>query len=211
MEKQNRISWNLYKILSENKDEDDEKDFDLEDNAKGKVLKFPNEHISTPIGDIPSLDGWSPLRDRNFYIADVNFVLTDQHIKLISIVLGVEHIHALSPYSFSIIIGRLFNEEDVINKIESSLDVNRNLDIDTSDYIDDNSPLYDLVSPILNKLVDNKYWILYIFPNGRVLEKVYETEEEFDSGVESFQSDKDNENFEDYSEGIYFDSQKKLE
>jgi hypothetical protein len=208
----NRINWSLYKFQEEQQDENDndndDDDFDIvkNNNMSGKLLKFPNELISTPIGDIPSSDGWSPLKGRNIYIANVNFVLTDVHIKLISIVLGIEHVHVISPYSFSVIVGLMFKDEDILDKVEQALDVKSDNEIDTSKYIDDNSPLYDIVAPTLQKLIDNKYWLFYIFPNGKIFEKIYETEEDFNIAIKNFSGEGNNEDFIDYSEGIYFDS-----
>lgn len=204
-----KILWGSHRFYEDNdeeSDDDDDDDKNENDNVVSK-LKFPNEIISTPIGGMFRSEGWNPLHDREMYIANVDFVLTTVHIKLISSILGVEHIHVISPYSFSIVIGLLFDNNEVIMRIEDALGISS----EEKEYIDENSPLYDIISPIIKRLVSNKYWMLYILPNGKYLERVYDNQQDFTDDIDKFRGIDDGNDFIGYTSGIYFDSETELE
>lgn len=213
----NRIDWTYYKTghkesfndsVVDYDDDDDEDDIpeseynhsnNMNSNPGMGKLSFPNELVSTPIGYMMAASGWNPLANRIMYIANTNFVLTEENIKLISIVPGIEHITVLSPYSFVIIIGILFDDNTVIQEIETVLNV---VHINVDDYIDNDSPLADILKPILKKLSESNYWMIYVFPNGKVLEKTYETKDELQEDLKIYDEQEEGKNLCDYSNGI---------
>mgnify|MGYP003435652718 CR=1 FL=1 len=211
----NRIEWTYYKsnytdnnnqqLINKNLDEDDDED-DYIDEEKldyngpgiGKI-KLPNELVSTPVGYMMAASGWNPLANRIMYIANTNFTLTEDSIKLLSIVPGIEHITVLSPYSFVVIVGIMFDDNEVIKDVEDTLDV---VYVDVNDYIDENSPLAEILKPILKRVSESNYWMIYVFPNGKVLEKLYETKEDLQNDLLIYDEQKEGCNITDFSNGI---------
>lgn len=191
--------------IDDNENNDDSEDKDYEN--VGQRIKFPNETISTPVGAMLCCDGWNPLQDRNIYVANVDFVLTTLHIKMISSILGVEHIHVISPYSFSLITGVMFDGEEVIFKIEDALGITYEED----SYIDEDSPLYDIISPVIRKLLNKKHWMLYVLPNGKHIERTYENTEDFYADRKKFRGRDGEDDFIEFTAGIYFDSDTEIE
>lgn len=213
----NRIEWTYYKAgykdnsnkaSSYDVDDIDDDEEEIEETHKPNTgFKLPNELVSTPIGYMMAASGWNPLANRIMYIANTNFSVTDEHIKMLSITEGVEHITILSPYSFVIIIGLLFDDDIVIRNIETVLNV---VNVDVNDYIDDSSPLADILKPIIKRVSESNYWMIYVFPNGKVLEKIYETKEELEKDLEIYDEQEDGKNITDYSNGILLSNLNKM-
>lgn len=201
-----KIMWDTYGFTGNKNQKEDDNDNDDNENV-GSRIKFPNEMISTPVGSMLCSEGWNPLQDRNIYVANVDFVLTSLHIKIISSILGVEHIHVISPYSFSLITGVMFDSEEVIMNIEDSLDITYEED----SYIDENSPLYDIISPIIKRLLNKNHWMLYVLPNGKHLERTYDSKEEFYADRTKFRGRDGGKDFIEFTSGIYFDSDTEIE
>ena len=195
-----RIVWDDYSYKKENEDIDD---FGYEDKGP-QLFKIPNEIVLTPMGRI-QLNGWNPLMNKNQYIANTNFDVTELDAHAISNCQGVEGVNFISRYSFAVIVGDLFDEEEVIQKINSILNVTN---YDNISNIDKDSPLYSVIRPALDRLSEHKHWLLYVLPNGEYIERAYDNEESLQKDVEKFTGKDGTKNIEDFSNCIVFTSKK---
>ena len=200
-----RIVWDYYSYKKELEDEEGEDEgFDFEDKAGPSFLKIPNDVVLTPMGRIQT-SGWNPLIDKNQYVANTNFDVTELDAHAISSCPGVEGVNFISRYSFAVIVGDLFSEEDVIERINLILKVT---DYDNVSNIDKDSPLYSVIRPALDRLSAHKHWLLYVLPNGEYIERAYDNEESLQNDVEKFTGKDGTKNIEDFSNCIVFTSKK---
>lgn len=128
--------------------DDDEDDGDLED-IKGKVL-------STPFGFYKIDDKFNPLRQFEFRIGYTNFDIDSEIAEQIENTPGVEALLILTRYRFLIGVGKMFDFRNVRPNIEKQICKN-----DIDDKIEDSIDIE------IKKVDSNKYWAVFMFPNGK--------------------------------------------
>ncbi len=170
-------------------DEDDDEDNDElasneaeitnEDGRKIRV-KMPKsqEVIHTNFGSFLAHHPDNPYNTREIYIAHTNFDITEEHIKHICRVPGVEAFRAITRYSFTIIVGMIFYDADVLSEIDRICGVEpENLLSDkTQQKVDNNQEIID--STI--SAIKGDFWYCYIMPNGETVVEEYLDQESMD-------------------------------
>lgn len=190
--------------LPENEDDNsfDDKDENPLSGMFGEVQKL----LITPFGTYSPKNMINPTDERAMFMGDTNFSITEKITANLCLIDGVEALRVYSKYCFVVLIGIMFDPEEILGEIERKLDA---VDMeflhaknDEIQRIDNNIELNTIVDGYiqdLNKASD--FWILYVFPNGESWSEIYESEEHFDKEYDKFSK---NENLTGYSEGILF-------
>ncbi len=168
------VVWRSVNLFTETKEESHDRG-DPEDGDD----EFAGLNISrisvTPMGPVSLTDENHPFRDVHFSIGNTNFDITEDSMRNIAKVQGIEYLRVISRYRFIIGIGMLFSPQDV------KLDVMMRLGIGKEEN--------KVVSAIVRDL-ERKYagedWIGYVFPNGVVIDTKVETEEELESAMNRY-------------------------
>lgn len=136
---------------------------DDEEELDGDLKELPKKMLVTPQGIIPLTDELLISRKYNLWMAHTNFHLTAKLIDMIETIPGVESLDVFSPYRMRIGIGRLFDEKDVKMLIEYALGI-LSTSVESLD-----SETYDNVENMKETFKDNKHWVIYVVPNGKII------------------------------------------
>jgi hypothetical protein len=187
--------------LEELEELDDSEESETEHKLHIHLPKQPQlVHTNFGVFDLNSPD--NPYNTREIWIAHTNFDITKTDAIKIAAVVGVEAVRILTRYSFTVMIGVMFYFEDVLDTINEVLEIDNN-DFDevspeeSMKLISDNN---EIVQEKLKRVADEKFWHLYIFPNGNDIFNVYK------SNVEKLELAPFYEKLKTLSEGILLSS-----
>lgn len=180
MSTQRKIVWEmLYDPLPEidnsdldEVDEDDEEEgehgFSETDGGPKLVFMGPNvpQIVPTPLGPAPLNDPLNPRRVYDFQVGHTNFALTLEDIEKIRNVAGVEII-LFTKYRFIIGCGKLFDVKSVKLAIQSEL-YGLPYVYDTLENVKNDQIREQIQNTIEEVSKNNKFWAIYVYPNGRV-------------------------------------------
>lgn len=173
-----KISWTpIFNSKDDEYELDNDDDFESESNVQKMIKVFnPNNIVSTPFGMFKSDSQMNPLNTRDCYFGNVNFDLTESDIENIIKISGIECLRIISRYCFSIMVGTMFDEDDVLDNIELTLGCDSDL---------------RKKSEIEKKIIDEssekgEFWLTYLFPNGSVYTEHFENQEQLDSTKNKF-------------------------
>lgn len=162
---------------------DDESDIGSDDENNQKninlIQNMINNHIVTPFGVYRADSQLNPLNDRIILIANTNFNLTAKLIQSICDVEGVESIRVISRYNMVLMVGSLFDESSVVQKI------NRICGIDDPSVSLENltQEEADLIIKASEKA---KYWLAYLFPNGKYCIEKFDSLDKLEESIDYF-------------------------
>lgn len=152
-----KVIWESFHIddIEETESLDDEEMFDDGDEDE-LGMEIRDKIISTPFGLFKFDDKFNPMRQFEFRIGHTNFDINSDVAQKIENTRGVEALIILTRYRFIIGIGKLFKFTEVRLDIENQI-----CDSIENEY-----------SNILEKEINvasknNKYWAVYMFPNGK--------------------------------------------
>ncbi len=168
--------------IDEIEEDDDDKSYldkEKEDMVHKLNIVSPklNKIVQTPLGLFLSDNTFHPLRGLNVYLVHVNFPITEKIIKALDSVEGLEAFKQVGRYRMVFIIGAMFSDDEVQDKIHEVCEVDNDIEIE-SDEDDDNENLRTLFQKTVSKLISSDYWISYIFPNGKYMFENLENESE---------------------------------
>lgn len=172
--------------MFENEDDDEQlkhNNDDIDEKIKMAMIEIPKVVI-TPYGTYPIESPENPYNTRYIFVAHTNFDITEEHIKEIIQVPGVEGFRPLTRYSFTIAIGVAFFFEDVLFEIENVLKIDnvKESEVKTKLILDGNEELVkEAVSGI-----KSKFWFVYIMPNGKYIVEEFENKEQMDERCQFF-------------------------
>lgn len=142
--------------------------------------------IYTPFGVLPITEYNNPDKNFNFWICHTNFNISKSVQEAIESVDGVESLTIFSRYRFRIGVGQLFDASQV------KLDIQKALNISSDKGLIQNIVLDETTQKAVNELKDkisknNKYWAIYVVPNGEITSTVSDEEnEKFNHQVELY-------------------------
>lgn len=186
------IRWEELKL--DNSSDDDEEVNDEQPNMQ-MLHHIINENLVTPFGIFRPNSQLNPMNDRTILIANTNFNLTAKLIQAICAVDGVESVRVISRYTIVVMIGTLFDENVVVYKINDICGIDEE-SVSLEDLSDEESKL------ILNASDKSKYWLAYLFPNGKEYIETFESLEELEKSIGYFRE------LNGFSEGKLFSSEK---
>lgn len=112
--------------------------------------------ISSPtLGVVPVMPHAIPSKSFNFWIGHTNFTITEEVAYILEEALGVETLDIISRYRFRIAIGKAFSSSEVKQNIVKLLC--------ESDSLEEN--IHNLKSKLSS---ENKYWFIFVAPNGNM-------------------------------------------
>lgn len=185
------IRWEEIKVT--NDEDDDESESERPSNMQ--MVQLLNARMETPFGNYQLDSQFNPMNDRIILIGNTNFDLTTKLIKSICEIDGVESVRVFSRYSMIVMIGVLFDESSVVRRINSVCEI-----IDESISIEDLS--LEESNIILNASENNKYWLAYLFPNGKEYIETFESLDKLEESIPYFKE------LSGFSEGKMFSSEK---
>jgi hypothetical protein len=166
------IESDMHDLVNEMNDEDED---------EIHYIKTPKqlELINTNFGLFDANSPDNPYNSRDIWVAHTNFDIEKDDVLKISEIDGVEGIRILTRYSFTVMIGVMFYFEDVLDAINKELrveneDFNEPSPEESTKLLKENN---EIVQEKLKKVAEHKFWHLYIFPNGKDIMNIYETEE----------------------------------
>lgn len=167
------IVWRNVNLFTDQKEVVDRLDSDDPDD------EFAGMNISkisvTPMGPVSLSDDNHPFRDVHFSIANTNFDITEDSMRNIAKVAGVEYLRVISRYRFIIGIAVLFNASDVKLDIMLRLGVGK----------EENTAVSAVITA-LEKKYAGEDWIGYIFPNGVVVDTKVVTEADLENAMTKY-------------------------
>lgn len=117
--------------------------------------------VATPIGMISHKISAKSSGDLNFWVGNTDFDLNGLHIGVINNVPGVEMFTLWTPYKFRICVGKAFRTKKVLKDIEVALGCHNHK---KSVLL---TPAQKLeIYKIKQEISKNKFWGIYILPNG---------------------------------------------
>ncbi len=128
--------------------------------------------IKTQNGFIPSKTLDPILDGIHFWLVHTNFDIEKNEILIINNTPGIAMFTPMGPYMFRISVGKLFNINKVFKKLATNLGCVLKKDILLS-----NEQIKQIKKSKID-LTNNKYWLMYIFPNGNF--EPYSFDDEFD-------------------------------
>lgn len=148
---------------SEPIDEPEDNYYDDPENYVMQTISTENV-INTPFGLWRVNDCMNPYRQFQLWMAHTNFTISDEIVKTIKDIPGIEILKILTRYRFLVGVGELFDIRQVRTMIETAL----NCHCDEIDLILDNE-IKQKVNTLKNKLSkQNNRWAIYVFPNGTI-------------------------------------------
>ena len=122
--------------------------------------------MNTPFGVYRVDDSMNPYRRFEFRMGHTNFDITPSVMEQIQEVPGVEVLHVSTRYRFIIATGKLFDFSEVRLAIEREICGKHKAHF----LIDEinNDTIKEKVLTIHEELKKNKFWVIYVFPNGSV-------------------------------------------
>ena len=102
--------------------EDPSLHFDSQQNATD--IPFFNTQIKTmltPFGVLPLTEDSFASKHFKFWVGHTNFKLWDHYYEVIGNVLGVESVDILTPLRFRIAVGKMFKDDDVMERVKLAL------------------------------------------------------------------------------------------
>lgn len=107
----------------------------------------------TPFG-LCKIDGSDPLTQSKMWIAHTNFRLKPKDLRLMTNIDGIEAVHPISRYRLAVVIGELFDDQDVQTEFDKMF------------CLQDPTNLKVKLKNLQTKLSEFDYWGIYVFPNG---------------------------------------------
>lgn len=131
-------------------------DFNQDDYNNHKIV------ISTPIGMVSHKISATSNGELNFWVGNTNFDIDPAHFTIIKNSPGVETLNVWTPYKFRICIGKAFNTNKVLKNIEVAVGcVNRSKSVNLTP-----EQKFE-ISNVKKDISKNKFWAIYILPNGK--------------------------------------------
>jgi hypothetical protein len=130
--------------------------FNQDSDSNGRIV------LPTPAGMISHKIDARASGGLNFIVGNTNFDLDNLHLGIIKNVQGVEIITPLTPYKFRICIGKAFDTKAVLREIEKSVGCYKI--VDKVKLTDEQKILIKNTKKTISK---NKFWAIYILPNGK--------------------------------------------
>lgn len=176
------IRWEPYFLddygLEENYIRDAEtEDIEDIDSDFAKKLKDLPRIVITPFGPYRVDDTSNPLKRFEFWIGHTNFRIGKRAFSVLNTMPGVEALMITTPYRFIVACAQMFNFSDVRVNIERMLCGKHMIDAYLSQ-INDEKTLQE-VRKCLEAIKGNKYWSMYIMPNGYIHSFNTENRQEF--------------------------------
>jgi len=143
-------------------DEDDE---ELASEAMALMKKIP-KLVSTPVGIFQLHDKANPIKQLDCWTGHTNFDITKSIQQKIETIRGIELLMVLSRYRFFVGVGKLFDFKNVRRKLEKSLCTNS-----SQKKVKDremSKDVHDAVNLIKDIIADDKYWAIYVSPEGEI-------------------------------------------
>ena len=107
----------------------------------------------------------------NFWLGQTNFDIDNEVYNKILNSPGVEILTPLTPYSFRISIGNMFNEKRVMNSIADTLGCNKKKNINLKNKSE--------ILKIKKEISLKNHWCIYVLPNGNFEHFSTDSYEEF--------------------------------
>lgn len=132
--------------------------------------------VQTPLGVFVHDDSYHPLRGLPVKVAHTNFDMTEEIVKALDEVAGIEAFKIIGRYRVIFIFGKMFNVDTVIEDISKAMKVNT--------FIIENIELDDLPESVqevigqIDKEITSDHWIAYIYPNKKYLVENLTSDEE---------------------------------
>lgn len=190
-----KIGWTHldFDFVSGDDDDDflefgDDDDDGFEDERPEISIKMP-KMLMTPFGPHRVDDTLNPFRHFDFWMGSCNFSITQEIGKeILPEIDGIEKLLIISRYSFVIAVGKMFDSDDVKNKIEEELCGKAQVSLKL---VQDDSMRQKILERY-DELIKNKYWAMLVFPNGN-MEEIYteEINDDFNEKLASFRKSKD--------------------
>jgi hypothetical protein len=112
--------------------------------------------ISSPtLGVVPVMPHAIPSKSFNFWIGHTNFSITEEVAYILEEAMGVETLDIISRYRFRIAIGKAFSSGEVKQNIVKLLCESSSLE----------ENIHNLKSKLSS---ENKYWFIFVAPNGNM-------------------------------------------
>lgn len=167
--------------------EDDETDGAkiINDEGKEMTLKMPRSQgtIQTNLGLFLVDNPTNPYNTRKVFCGHTNFDITEDDVRVLVEIDGVEAFRILSRYCFVIAVGFAFEPESVQMEIEDYFGIeDEELELMTFNLLEKNK---ERIVAATAKLAE-EHWNIFLFPNGREYIEQYKTEEEFDERIPFF-------------------------
>ena len=115
---------NGFVLPEQNLNEEDEAEDELDDflGEEGiEIMPSPIKVIVTHMGLIPLMEHSLPGRVFKFWTGHTNFDITQSVAKKIEDISGVETLSILTRYRFRIGIGKMFQDRDVMHKVQMAI------------------------------------------------------------------------------------------
>jgi hypothetical protein len=120
-----KIGWekwvNPYDDDIDNQDDDDSEEYSDGYDAEPVGLKLGTKILMTPMGPIPCPEHSHYSKVFNLWTAHTNFRITNPIAAVIENTEGVETMNIFSPYRLRVGIGKMFNTQDTLRRIDSNL------------------------------------------------------------------------------------------
>ncbi len=164
------IAWDKWQDPSEEEVQEDFKSEDWDDdNAEepdmADIIRKIPELVSTPMGVFRLHDKMNPAKQFDCWIGHTNFDITPEIGESIERVPGVEALVFLTRYRFFLGVGKLFKFRDVRVSIEQMFQNDAEEEVVTHQM--DTKTELD-VQKIKKEISTNKYWSIFVFPNGHI-------------------------------------------
>lgn len=212
------IAWDILNenyITQHTNDEEDDDDDD-DDDVSGGIQSI----TITPFGAFKVDSKMNPFNDRLVFSGNTTFKITEDEVNKIQEIDGVEALKIISPYALIVMIGTLFEPEEVLKEVNLALEAvdlaMKMLEDDeksvAEDELDNVLEVSEELEAIVNEAIDtvsksSDHWILYVFPNGKYWTEVFDTEEAMEVSFNDFIDGRIK--MTDYSEGLLFNSKER--
>lgn len=173
----NRIRWTKFQV-EDDEQEDLEEDYPEENPNLVTVPVFDiRANIKhTIIGPIDISSNQNILNHFNIWIMDTSFKQKMSMLKKINDTHGVELLYPISQYKCVVGFGNLFSPRNVMIDIEAAL-IGKHKDYITLRKIKDKETRKEALN-IFSRISKFPFWLIYIFPNGKIIN--YSTSDEED-------------------------------
>ena len=141
---------------------------ELASDAMALMKKIP-KLVSTPIGIFQLHDKANPIKQLDCWTGHTNFDITKSVQEKIEKIRGIELLMVLSRYRFFVGVGKLFDFKNVRHKLEKSIcDLSKTKKKKPAKDDDMTQDVEDAVALIKNIISSDKYWAIYVSPEGEI-------------------------------------------
>lgn len=182
--KPRHVHWQYLNKLDDYNNRENDDTFDgFDDDGQPQNIKILPVAI-TPVGPMPISDVSSSF---NIWIMHANFKITKGDVKKIAEVDGIEAVTIFSRYRIRVLIGEMFDPDEIITSVESVLGCENNFSKDI-ELTDELLSRIEMIRAKINK-EELSCYLIYALPNGHL--KSFSSNnlnEEFHKHLRLFQS-----------------------